>query len=175
MLVLPCLLPACFQPSNPPPKHLPPPRFEKGRAVSIYPLAAGLDSNFGQDVRVRHFHGYGIRALRPPVSLKLENGCWIFSFWFVWVEVWGRGGGGWWDSHEDVGVGVDLRCGNRDKEGSDGDDEDGGTWTRPERRWRQEEDWTENWDLQIQFVQQEPVRTPARLFISLGLNTCVCV
>lgn len=74
----------------------------------IYPLAAGLDSNFGQDVRVRHFHGYGIRALRPPVSVKLENVCWIFhSAWRGWKS--GGWGSGWWDSHEDFGVGVDLR------------------------------------------------------------------
>lgn len=76
----------------------------------IYPLAAGLDSNFRQDVRVRHFHGYGIRALCPPVSVKLENVCWIFHSGLCgWKS--GGWGSGWWDSHEDVRVGVDLRWG----------------------------------------------------------------
>lgn len=85
-------------------------------------------------MRVRHFHGYGIRALRPPVSVKLENVCWIFFSLVCVGGSRGAGGGGWWDSHEDFGVGFDLRWvgGNRDKQGSDGDD-DGGTWTRPDK------------------------------------------
>lgn len=83
-------------------------------------------------MRVRHFHGYGIRALRPPVSVKLENVL-DFSFWFVWVEVEGLG-------ERVVGQPRGLRSGcrfevgNRDKQGSDGDDDDGGTWTRPDKK-----------------------------------------
>lgn len=44
---------------------------ERKSSERIYPLAAGLDSNFRQDVWIRHFHGYGIGAFCPPVSVKL--------------------------------------------------------------------------------------------------------
>lgn len=61
-------------------------------------MAAGLDSNFRQDVWIRHFHGYGIGALFPPVSVKLENVfvCWISLLLCIrWRE------GGQAQSHED--------------------------------------------------------------------------
>lgn len=48
---------------------------------SIYPVAVGLDCNFRQDVWIRHFHGYRIGALCPPVSVKLEN------VWFVGWQI----------------------------------------------------------------------------------------
>lgn len=63
--------------------------------------------------------------------MKLENVL-DFSFWFVWVEVEGLG-------ERVVGQPRGLRSGcrfevgNRDKQGSDGDDDDGGTWTRPDK------------------------------------------
>lgn len=52
---------------------------ERKSSESIYPVAVGLDSNFRQDVWVRHLHGNGVGALCPPVSVKLENVgvCWI--------------------------------------------------------------------------------------------------
>lgn len=79
------------------PIYSPPPlNFSEWKSSErIYPLAAGLDSNFRQDVRVRHFHGYGIRALCPPVSVKLENVCWIFHSGLCgWKSGgWGAGGG----------------------------------------------------------------------------------
>lgn len=79
---------------------------------------------------IRHFHGYGIGALCPPVSVKLENVFCLLDLIVVvhrwrgvgrhrvtrtleWVSFWG--------------------CWNRDKQGSDdGDDhDDGGTRTVP--------------------------------------------
>lgn len=106
---------------------------ERKSSESIYPLAAGLDCNFGQDVWIRHFHGYGIGALCPPVSVKLENVFWFVGFHCcAWVE--GTAGSGWWEaqSHEDFRVGVVLGgVGDRDKQGSD-DDDDGGTRTVPD-------------------------------------------
>lgn len=104
---------------------------ERKSIESIYPLAVGLDSNFRQDVRIRHFHGYWIGALCPPVSVKLEN-VFLFVGFFIAVHGWKVGGGGEAQSHEDFRVGVILGvgCGNRDKQGSD-DDDDGGTWTVP--------------------------------------------
>lgn len=75
-------------------------------------MAAGLDSNFRQDVWIRHFHGYGIRALCPPVSVKLENVCWIFHCCLHGWKLWdGVSGCREVQSHEDFRVGVDLRWG----------------------------------------------------------------
>lgn len=94
-------------------------------------MAAGLDSNFRQDVWIRHFHGYGIGALFPPVSVKLENVfvCWISLLLCIrWRE------GGQAQSHEDFsGCHLGGGSGNSDKKGSDddGDDDDGGTETVP--------------------------------------------
>lgn len=54
-----------------------------------------LDRNFGQDVRVRDFHGYGVRAFFPPVSVKLENvlGFFVLTCWaLVAVHVGGGSG-----------------------------------------------------------------------------------
>lgn len=79
-----------------------------------------------------------LRDTGPPSSRQRETGKrWIFHSgscgWKSGGGGWGWGSG-WWDSHEDFRVGVDWRCwgrGNRNKQGSDGDDDDGGTWTRP--------------------------------------------
>lgn len=60
----------------------------------IYPMTVGLDSNFRQDVWVCHFHGYGIGALCPPVSVKLEN-VWCLLDFIVAVHGWGGVGSGW--------------------------------------------------------------------------------
>lgn len=99
-------------------------------------MAVGLDSNFRQDVWVCHFHGYGIGALCPPVSMKLENVC------VCWVSLLLCMGGGVQaavGSTESRGLLSGSHfggSGNRDKQGSDdddgGDDDgDGGTWTGP--------------------------------------------
>lgn len=93
-------------------------------------MAVGLDSNFRQDVWVCHFHGYGIGALCPPVSMKLENVC------VCWISLLLCMGGG----VRAVGGGTESRgllcgnkllggSGNRYKQGSDDEDDDGGTWT----------------------------------------------
>lgn len=78
---------------------------ERKSSESIYPLAAGLDSNFGQDVRIRHFHGYGVGALFPPVSVKLENVFCLLDF--IVVHGW-RGGGQQVGGHKDFRAGVTL-------------------------------------------------------------------
>lgn len=62
-------------------------------------------------MRIRHFHGNGIRALRPPVSVKLENGGLDFSVWFCVGGSRGAGGGtGGGTATRTFGVGVELRC-----------------------------------------------------------------
>lgn len=65
---------------------------ERKSSESIYPVAVGLDSNFRQDVWIRHFHGYGIGALFPPVSMKLENVFCLLDF--IVVHGW-KGSGRW--------------------------------------------------------------------------------
>lgn len=102
-------------------------------------MAVGLDSNFRQDVWVCHFHGYGIGALFPPVSMKLENVC------VCWVSLLSCMGGrvqavvGSTESQGLLSGSHFGGSGNRDKKGSeddddvggDDDDDDGGTWTVP--------------------------------------------
>lgn len=100
---------------------------ERKSSERIYPMTVGLDSNFRQDVWVCHFHGYGIGALCPPVSMKLENVCvcWTLLLLCMGGGVWAVGGA----------LSQGLLCGsnfwesgNRDKQGSDDGDGDGGAW-----------------------------------------------
>lgn len=83
---------------------------------------------------IRHFHGYGIGALCPPVSVKLENVfvCWISLLLFAhgWREG-GRAVGGRHRVTRTLEWVSFWGSGNRDKQGSDDDDDDGGTWTVP--------------------------------------------
>lgn len=80
-----------------------------------------------------------LRDMGPPSSRQRETGKRLLDFFQSGLCGWksgGLGGGGWWDSHEDFGVGFDFLGGwggNRDKQGSDGDDDDGGTGTRPDK------------------------------------------
>lgn len=50
----------------------------------IYPFSDDLDCNFGQDVGIRHLHGYRIGGVLSSVGMKLEN---VF-FNCEWME-WG--------------------------------------------------------------------------------------
>lgn len=62
-------------------------------------------------MRIRHLHGDRIRALCPPVSVKLEN-VFLFVGFSLVVHGWGGGGaGGGAQRHKDFGVGVILGVG----------------------------------------------------------------
>lgn len=47
----------------------------------IYPFSDDLDCNFGQDMGIRHLHGYWIWGVLSSVGMKLEN-----VLFYLWLD-----------------------------------------------------------------------------------------